>query len=747
MNTMNTRFFYLAILFLLFVVPFSCSDKSEEGDLVSVEEVKALLSPVNGYTSTLTLSATEYVEFKWEKSKVISGGGIPAYEVLFAKEGADFSNPIARIEADNLGKDNRVKVSHRQLDQILSKSGITEGNTGNLVWTVSTSLGMEKVISKEKNKIILTRSVPFLIPTELYITGDATEVGASITNAQQFTALSSGRFEIITKLKAAENYRIIDKNTEKGLRTFYIKDKSIEEGEIDSKVQKAAVYRIIVDFNTGSVVFEEIKNVKLEFCINHDLFINLKYQGLGVWKSEQSYLPLPNENWGKEERYKFKMYVDRENKLDTIIWGTKNATNSKPSGYPSYYHVKESWDKDTWADKWIFKEEYDKKEVVITLELQGNKQYTHSVEVVPLSYDWGEIANKASTTLANRFWNNSANHFYNNVYGQIRPYDYWPEAHALDVIIDAYERTGNEIYKQRISDFYNGIKAKNGGRFYNDFYDDMAWHGLAHLRAFKAIGDKRYEDSARDLWGWLTDGWNEEDGGGIPWNHQNNVDGKSKGVPTNGPSTIIAVRRWLEYGDAEIKDEQTNLQWAKKIYAWIRNHRFEPETGRVFERKDDKGGDWTYNAGTFMGAAMELYDVTKEKQYFDDAMIIADYAIENLSSNFYVLSDWAEQYNEVLDADHDVNLFKAIFVRYFTRLIMHEELPSDKRKQYIDFMENSAKCLWTRATLVSGSSVLFGHRWWIYPQSDKAIQLRTQTSGCAIMEAMALLEKKGYLSK
>jgi len=743
---MKKFFMWFTIFLYLFGVFISCSDKDGEDDeQLYVEAVKSLTSPSDGYSIELTSSTTDNIEFSWEKA-VTSYGLVPIYEVVFIKEDGDFATPVEKIRADNPGKDNKVKITHRQLDQIAKNAGIAEGASGTLLWSVNASSGSLKVIAEKSNKITLTRSAPFVAPSVLYITGDGTEAGTSVGNALEFTKLSSGKFEIFTKLEAAKNYRIIDSRDQSELRYFYVEKGKIEEGDTDTNISKSAVYRITVDFNTGTATYVEINNFRMIFCINESMIINMKYNGNGVWKSEPNYMLLPNEWWGKEDRYKFKMNITEGNTQKDIVWGTKIATDGRPDGQDSYYYIKESFETDIWADKWKLKGEYDKKYLVLTATLQAGRDYTHSFEEVPLSFDWESIADQSSRTLADNFWNASAKHFYNNIKGQMRPYDYWPEAHAIDVIIDAYERTSDVTYRQRIYDFHNGIKAKNGGRFYNNYYDDMAWHGLAHMRAFKATRDTRYEDSARDIWGWLTDGWDDYDGGGIPWNHDDNEAGRGKGVPTNGPSTIIAIRRWIDY-PTEMKRDENNLQWARKIYAWIREHRYVPETGRVFENINDTGGDWTYNAGTFMGAAMELYDVTKEQIYFNDAMLIADYGIENLSSNFYVLSDWAEQYNSELDADHDVNLFKAIFVRYFTRLIMHPDLPVDKRKKYIDFMEDSAKCLWTRATLVSENATLFGHRWWEYPKGDNAVQLRTQTSGCAMMEAMALLQKKGYLNQ
>lgn len=354
------------------------------------------------------------------------------------------------------------------------------------------------------------------------------------------------------------------------------------------------------------------------------------------------------------------------------------------------------------------------------------------------SINWNTAADSSSLSLMNNFWNSSKYHFNNDNLGNIGQYDYWPEAHGLDVLVDAYSRTGNDIYKSAIYNFYEGVRTKNGGRFWNNYYDDMAWHGLAHLRALEATQDSRYEESARDLWVWILEGWDNIDGGGIRWNHENTKEGMGKGVPSNGPAAIIAARRWQKYGNSETIQGKNDSTWMVMIYDWIKDNRTERQTGRVFETANDTKGDWTYNAGTFIGAALELYKITGDKTYLNDAIKTADWATSNLiNSNNKVLSDWAEQ------QDHDVNLFKGIFVRYFTQLILNEDLPEAKKTRYIFFMKNSAEYLWTTGTQKS-PTVLFGYHWWETPKNNTAA-LRTQLSGSMMMEAMALLKSKNKL--
>ncbi len=199
-------------------------------------------------------------------------------------------------------------------------------------------------------------------------------------------------------------------------------------------------------------------------------------------------------------------------------------------------------------------------------------------------YSWVAAADSSSTAFVNRYWNTTYHCFNNTFDGEVGWYDYWPEAHALDVVVDAYLRTNEDKYKQLISDWYEGVKAKNGtdNNWRNSYYDDMGWHALAHLRAFEATADTRYEESARNLWYWITEGWTDLDGGGIQWRVGTDAESISKGIPANGPACVVAARRAQKYPD-EIVNGYTDLEWAKRIYEWMKYNRTVLSTGRVYE--------------------------------------------------------------------------------------------------------------------------------------------------------------------
>lgn len=363
------------------------------------------------------------------------------------------------------------------------------------------------------------------------------------------------------------------------------------------------------------------------------------------------------------------------------------------------------------------------------------------------TYNWVAAADSSSSEFVSRYFN-AEYHVFNNTFdGQITWNDYWPEAHGLDVLVDAYLRTNNPRYKQAIYDFYEGVRLKNwyGTTWENEYYDDMGWHGLAHMRALEATGDARYEESSRNLWNWIAKGWTEYEGGGIQWRKNSDALGDAKGIPANGPAAIIAARRYQKYPN-EIVESLNNLQWSQRIYDWMKYNRTVLATGRVYETFNNTNGDYSYDVGTFMGAAIELYNITKEKVYLNDAIKVANYHIAaNINTTNRVMTDFGEQSGN--GGGHDVNLFKGIFVRYFTILIQHPDLPAADRTRYVAFLKNNANYLWRYGTQKS-PAIKFSYSWWETPgETVKWGDLRSAISGATTIEAMAQLEKVGYLTK
>src|SRR5690606_41745790 len=60
---------------------------------------------------------------------------------------------------------------------------------------------------------------------------------------------------------------------------------------------------------------------------------------------------------------------------------------------------------------------------------------------------------------------------------------------------------------------------------------------------------------------------------------------RSSDLPANGPAAIIAARRYVKYPE-ESHGGFNNLEWAQRIYDWMKYNRTILSSGRVFEHLD-----------------------------------------------------------------------------------------------------------------------------------------------------------------
>src|SRR5690625_2824359 len=107
------------------------------------------------------------------------------------------------------------------------------------------------------------------------------------------------------------------------------------------------------------------------------------------------------------------------------------------------------------------------------------------------NYDWDAIADSAASTLS-LFWY-PVKAYYTSDNNTTEWVNYWPEAHALDVLVDSYLRTPSGRVKEQMKELVNGLKTENGGSYLRDFYDDEEWMALACLRAYNATKDPIYK--------------------------------------------------------------------------------------------------------------------------------------------------------------------------------------------------------------------------------------------------------------
>lgn len=353
-------------------------------------------------------------------------------------------------------------------------------------------------------------------------------------------------------------------------------------------------------------------------------------------------------------------------------------------------------------------------------------------------YDWDAAADSAVNVLVDRFMDKNTGTFWtisDNVDPRLSTFNYWPQAHAMDVIVDAYlrikdsdpERAGQ--YKKYMASWHkNRANNYNGPDYYNAYTDDMEWIVLTLLRMYEATGVQEYFDFARDTYDkWIITRWtDDENGGGIRWSLDA---GNSKNACSNGPAAICAMRL---YG---FTSEQKYMDDAVKIYGWLSENLYNSSTGMVADNMAGgkvNGGALSYNQGTFMGAAHLLYKATKDSRYLAEAMKAARHQMDSRSTDGIMNA-------EADKANSDNALFKGIFIRYATLMVNDTVFDFRFREELKRYISQNAITCWSDGIDKSEGSDMFFNYDWRSPYTGENGYLNPQVSATTLIEAMTRL--------
>lgn len=363
--------------------------------------------------------------------------------------------------------------------------------------------------------------------------------------------------------------------------------------------------------------------------------------------------------------------------------------------------------------------------------MEIDDEYTYGKEQQTI--DWNAAADSSTTALISQFWDSSKHYFVYDAgqFANAPTNNYWPQAHAMDVVIDAYLRTGDTKYSDLFKQWFEGVKAMNytnrGLNYRCEYYDDSEWIGLTIMRLYETTKDNAYLAAAKDIMEYIETGW-DDTSGGISWatSHRS-----SKNACSNGPAAILAAKLYLSTQDKHY------LEWATKIYTWEKDNLFNQATGAVYDGLNSDTGDLStlslsYNQGTFLGAAHLLYGITSDATYLNDARKAAFFGISN-SGNIDVGNNILRD-----EGTGDGGLFKGIFMRYFTSLILEPQLPETYRVKFSTFLKNNAEVLWRNG--FNKRNMLAGPNW--ASKVGTTTQLTSQTSACTLVEMMQLYERE-----
>ncbi len=350
-----------------------------------------------------------------------------------------------------------------------------------------------------------------------------------------------------------------------------------------------------------------------------------------------------------------------------------------------------------------------------------------SLLVTPVRAVTPEEADAAFNALNKVYWDPDTKFFRKEEQGTKKA-DFWFSAQLWDTVMDQYDRTGSADVKRQINEVYDGFIKEYPDWTTNKYNDDIMWWAIACARAYKITKDKRYLEKAKVSFDFVYDNFRDEKfGGGLYWINERT----SKNSCLNSPAVIAAVRL-----SVLLKDD-SYLEKAKSLYDWQKKT-LTDGTGKVFDSiRYNRDGQTTrigrfsltYNQGTFIGAAVLLYQQTKDKTYLDDAIKTAEWTMANLCvTDEFILRN---------EGQGDAGAFKGIFARYMKLLI--EECD---RTEFLPWMKANADTAWRNRRPADN---IMGNDWTV-PTGNK-IQSQTATSAVAVVLCFADEKPESWLGR
>ena len=370
---------FLTLLYLMLLIGCSKSDRDIN---MNITEVGAFYAPNDNLHVKLEPATSASVTFEWEQAKA-EDGSLVMYEIAFDKESGSFSSPVYKMSSDGNGVQNKLTLSHKDLNRIANMAGIGSLESGKLKWTVLASKGTNVKQSALSRTIEVERPAGFAeIPNEVFLTGSATEAGDDLSKAIKMKSTSPGVFEVYTQLKPG-NYHFVNRTTGT-IISYEVQGTFLKEGDgAESPATTPTVYRIELDFNNAAVKINEVVKLGYWFSPRNAIEAQLEYAGNGVFKASNVPVEFKQEGWGRDERYKFRMTLKDASGNEIVEdWGSINRDNSRPSATtPDAWYQIYKQDVNQWDFTFKFPTEADMKNVDMILNFKPDAPYNHVIDI------------------------------------------------------------------------------------------------------------------------------------------------------------------------------------------------------------------------------------------------------------------------------------------------------------------------------------------------------------------------------
>lgn len=303
---------------------------------------------------------------------------------------------------------------------------------------------------------------------------------------------------------------------------------------------------------------------------------------------------------------------------------------------------------------------------------------------------------------------------------QFGMWHYWWHAHLVDLLTDAAihrppaGRAFAPDVAHDVNRLLNGIRLRNLGKWTNNYYDDMAWLGLAIERADRHL-DLHHPKALAKLSNRMYAAWVPSRGGGIPWR---TID-LFFNAPANGPAAILLARTG-------------HVERAREMAGWMDVNLVDPKTHLIIDGIKPKADEmervtaiYTYCQGVVLGTELELLRRTGEPLHLARIERLLG-AVETELCRDGVIPG---------AGGGDGGLFAGILARYLALLAtdLPDDLPDPQnvRARAAHIVRTSAEAAWANRAVTPAGPV-FGADWGTSAAIPGAEGRRAQFIGGAV---------------
>jgi predicted alpha-1,6-mannanase (GH76 family) len=260
---------------------------------------------------------------------------------------------------------------------------------------------------------------------------------------------------------------------------------------------------------------------------------------------------------------------------------------------------------------------------------------------------------------------------------------WWNAANCLEAIENVIVANNGRQYLNVLTNTFN---LNSAGNFLNSYYDDEGWWANAWVRAYDLTGNTNFLGMAKTIFADMVIGWDSTNTlcpGGVWWSKARTY---KNAIPNE--LFLLAAIRLHQRTPGDI-GAGSYLYWATNEWAWFKASGMINAQNLVNDGLNGCANNgqttWTYNQGVILGGLTDLYKVTGDLSYLNQATAIADAAIATLVDGNGILREPCESGG----CGGDGPQFKGIFIRYLAYLYDETRKPS-----YYTFLYKNAHAVW-----------------------------------------------------